>query len=123
MNISFDPSLKDCMHEIEAILAKYDAGGSIVLNSKTHGEFKIVLPTWSLAKYEFNETGQLIMRVKASKKDLKDPTVHKNLEATVGMLMSLQDISRRIFMFTDQLSKELHKQMEIDHNMVFDRPQ
>jgi hypothetical protein len=55
-----DPRLLAAMSEIKAIADKYDVAIHVNIVSKTHAEFAVGFPTWSIAQYCANEDGDQI---------------------------------------------------------------
>lgn len=61
MSEHIDPKLKAALAEIEQIMEKHDCGGIISLHSKTHTEYKFVMPKWSLITFaEPNPDGKTV---------------------------------------------------------------
>lgn len=77
MKQDFDPKLKACIAEIQAVLARYEVGGFISIVSPTHGEFGLEFPTWAAIRVEDVE-GQvgLRLRIKKDQVELASRTVH-----------------------------------------------
>lgn len=116
--VNYDPKLKDCVEEIETIMRKYDCGGLVTLHSKSHGEFKIIIPKWSLAKYEVQENSQLGFRIKVTKEELtQNKSLKKDLESTISMILGIKDISARSFLFMEELEKKLREKIEIENHV------
>lgn len=43
--LPFDPKLKECAEEMKALLSKYEAGGVVVVSSRSHIEFFYMVPS------------------------------------------------------------------------------
>lgn len=69
-----DPQLKRAREEIDAVLQKYDAGGVVVLTSKTHTEQWIHPPGWSGIR--FTPKGEMRYRLRSAEQEKTDLTVH-----------------------------------------------
>lgn len=106
----FDPKLKELINELEPIFEKYDAMAFVNVCSRTHGEFRLYFPKWSVAQLEMCGSNQGI-RFKSK----KDEQTHAETEDTVFGLLSIRDMCARVFQWTEQLKKVLDKHMEIDH--------
>jgi hypothetical protein len=115
MNPKFDSNLKDAMSEMMGIAKKYDVGAFIDLASKTHGEFQIQFPSWSLAKMEAQENGQMGLRIRAK----KGITNHENLEATVAFIMGMIDTCRINISNMEKVVSLLKEHVEIEHTPEF----
>jgi hypothetical protein len=103
---NFDPKLKAAMREIEKILVKYDCGGFVNLASKTHGEFKLIQPSWSL----YRDVGNKKAHMKLYTKSLLQQT-----EETLHFLLSTRDTCGMMFMKLDYVYKQLASHAEIEH--------
>lgn len=106
---SYDPKLREAMHEIDEILHKYDIGGFISLCSRTHTEFKMPIdtPTWSNIRYVKN--GDAVHIKLHSKSD------HKNTEDTVAMLASMRDMAGTCFTNCDAMLDMIEKHVKVTH--------
>lgn len=82
----FDFRLKAALKEIEKVLDKYELGGLISLHSKTHAEYRFVVPAWAVFKIEYNDKGQFKFKVSHHEKH------GANIQSSYGFLLSSRDI-------------------------------
>jgi hypothetical protein len=106
---SYDPKLREAMNEINKILKAYDIGGFVVLNSKTHSEFKLFLdtPTWSKVRW--------VSDGKALHLKVHMKSTPKETEATVHMLYSVRDLCGMQFMMLDKLATQVEQSVKVEH--------
>jgi hypothetical protein len=83
---SSDPVLKSAMEEIRTILKDYDVGGTVVLNSRTHGEFLLHDPEWCTVRPEPRG-----LRIKISAK-----TDKKGADDTMGFVLGQVEALRLV---------------------------
>jgi hypothetical protein len=120
----YDPKLKEAMAEIVGVLKKHDIAGYISLVSPTHSEFCLhPTPSWSAAFWE--EEGKLRFRVK--QKEVGRDEAKKLIELTCHMIYQMRDLCAQGFHFTENMAKEIEKQIQVDHvpysNFTPDRKQ
>lgn len=106
--MNYDPKLREAMFEIQQICDKFQIMSFMVLQSKTHGEFKFIWPEWSSVQNEGAEGMRIKHKVGVDDK--------KKLEQSVGCLMSVERLLGYAFIGVEKLNSELKKRMEIDHN-------
>lgn len=88
--MSYDPKLKEAMAKIQRICEQYDCGGYVSLTSRTHGEFRYILPQWTGLQEELRD-GVVVgirLRVKKEERDKAELTahfIHSNLDVVVQM--------------------------------------
>ena len=105
----FDPKLKAAMREIEGVLKRYDVGGLVNLASKTHGEFKLILPSWSL--FRWLDKGEKAGHMKLYGKSRPEQT-----EQTLHLLLSCRDVCGMVFVKLDDIHRQLSGHAKIEHN-------
>ena len=114
MTPQFDPKLKELISKIDALVKEYDVMATVNVISRTHGEFGIFFPTWSVAQWENLPNGQKGMRFR-SKNAKQGTQKFKDTEDTVHGIMSIRDMSAHFFQWMETVKTELDKHMEIDH--------
>lgn len=87
----FDPRLKELMSKIRILLAEYDAGGMVVLGSKTHTEFADIPPHWCTIKFAIEKE---YLRLRLTTKT--DPAL---ANASLGHVLNMRDA---LMMFASQ---------------------
>ena len=109
----FDPKLRACMAEIVLVMQKHDAGGFIMLNSKTHAEFKFRIdePSWScLEKVIYKNS-------KFAGWNFKMRKAHADkVDATAGLIYGMRDMAGRVFQAVEPMIKQIEKHAEVTHN-------
>lgn len=103
------------MLEIEAILAKYDLCGSIIVCSDSHAENRHILnASWS-AVYFKPDTGEL--RIRAKKAEFASMGQFKKVVgSTVGMLFQMRDLSVLNVVYFDEMCQILDERFDIEHH-------
>lgn len=110
---NYDPRLKECMAKIEAICKQYDCGGHISLVSKTHGEFRFVLPTWTGLYDEVDpKNGDIHVRLKIKK---ADGDTHEKAELTAHYLHSIRDTCASGFLFVNEMTEITDEKWKTEH--------
>lgn len=105
----YDQKLRDAMREIEGVLKKYDIGGFVTLQSRSHAEFKFLIetPSWSNVRY-VKEGAAIHLKIHNKSKP-------KETEATVGMLYSIRDLCAMGFQQMDVLANRIEQQVKVIH--------
>jgi len=111
-----DPRLREAMAEMRAVAKKYDVGAHVVVNSKTHAEYAIMFPSWSMARLIPKPDGGFALHLKAR------TARHTDTEATVGMLLNIRDITYQSALILEKLHHQLAQTMDISHHPII-RPQ
>lgn len=97
------------MKEIEAVLAKHDLAGIVLIGSQTHSQFSYNLqPSWSCIKT--TPDGNIRLLAKA-----KNPKDVEALRLTVGTLASFADIFRQGAGQLDGLLGAIGEKAEFKH--------
>lgn len=109
--MNHDPMLRVAMKEVESILNKYDIGGFVSLESRSHSEFKLFIePSWSLARF-IKKDGE----IKGVHFKIRAKTNLEDTNATAGLLMAVRDQCAMVFMQMDKLKKQLEDTVGLDH--------
>lgn len=111
----FDPLLKTAMEEMMAIAQKYNVGAFIDLGSKNYGEFQFIFPSWSLAKFEPQDDGQLGIRIKAK----TGVTSHEDFESTVAFILGMIETCNLHLRNMKNVMAMLEKEVEIEHDLTW----
>jgi hypothetical protein len=114
--VNYDPKLKEAMSAIEAVCKRYGCGGHITLISKTHGEFRFVLPDWAGLYEVIDENGNSGIRCKIEK--AKGDT-HEKAELTAHFLHSVRDIAAACFRFMSRFTEQTDKVWDTEHTPFF----
>ena len=109
--MAFDPKLRAAMKEIEAVCEKYDCGGIVSLTSKTHGEFRYVLPKWA---------GIRLIRDKGDGKFAWHVRVHakskpEEANLTMHFIYSTMDVCGNMFMGLQKAREIVENRMKVEH--------
>lgn len=108
-DLNYDPKLRTAMAEIKNILARFDIGAAVVLQSETHTEFEMHLePSWSLIRF-VRDGDALHIKLHFSKKE--------QLTQTVGMIYSFRDVCALIFRHCDQIAKQIEEHADVTHTV------
>jgi hypothetical protein len=106
----YDPKLRQAMGEIENILKKYDCMAAISLHSLTHSEFKLHLESsWSLIEFQMNSDHTARVRVKIR------PKMQVEMDATIGAVYSIRDLSGLFFRQMDAIASEVERKSDVTH--------
>lgn len=111
-----DPKLKTAVAEIEAILAKHDVAGVVLLSSTTHLEYLLELsPSWSCCRWEQHPEGK-VLRIKALRADYPSKEAHDLvLKDTVGLIMGFLDGTRGLTANLESVAAKLAEKMDFQH--------
>lgn len=105
--------MKECQAKIEELCKAYDCGGHVTLVSKTHGEFRFVLPEWTCLYEEVDpKTGDIGIRVRVKK---ADGDTHEDAELTAHYLHSMRDTFATAFAFVDRLIEKTDEKWKTEH--------
>jgi len=85
-----DPKLIELATRIRTLMREYDAGGTISLVSKTHGEFAIVFPRWSGIS---EEPQGIRMRFKKEEQEIAEGAAHFVVSSMQVNEMFVEDFS------------------------------
>lgn len=99
--MAYDQRLRDAMEEIEEVLKRYDIGGFIALQSRTHGEFKLAIDhmKWSIVRFIRNgEAVHLKLYTKSR---------HKDTEDTVSVIAGIRDVCALGFSQAEQIEEQV----------------
>lgn len=107
--LNYDPKLREAMAEIKEVMKKHNVGGFLAIGNKTHFEFAVAIdiPTWSTIRFT-TENG--LAHLKLHTKSRKEDT-----EATVGLVVNLQDLCALGFQQLDIMKAQIEKHVEIEH--------
>jgi len=111
--MQYSPKLKKAAEEIKSILKKYDIAAHAVLHTPGFGEYLIeISPSYSCAKVQENG-----IRVRAKKSDFDGNTAlrDKRIADTTNMFHHLGTIGGQNVLSLIQLSEELDKIVDADH--------
>lgn len=103
-----DPKLKLAMAEIEAVCRKYEIGAFAALFSKTHGEFRILTPGWSLWREDNPGRGDFRLKYKGP--------ACEQLDQTTAMIYGMRDITTMTAKFLQNVAREIEKVCEVTHH-------
>lgn len=106
---TYDEKLRHAMNDIYDLLRKYDIAGFIVLESKTHGEFKMAIDHMSWSNIRFLKEGQAA-HIKIYAKSDKE-----NTEATVGAIANIRDMCAMGFQQTEFMMNKIEQQVKVEH--------
>ena len=110
---SFDEKLKIAAAEIKMIMGRHDIGGFVSLVSKTHSEFRLEFPSWSLAQFENDGKG---VRIRSKLEDFQSKEEqHIATELTAHFILSARDMAEMNFVNLGKLGEILADHMEIEH--------
>ena len=112
MNPTYDPKLKELAAKIEALCQEYSAGAFISLISKTHGEFRYVLPKWTSLLETISAAGLPMVRL-LHKKELGH--THEQAELTAHFLFSLRDTAALCFSFCEKFIEKIDEKWKPEH--------
>lgn len=111
--IDFDEKLKIAAAEIKMIMRKHDIGGFISLVSKTHSEFRLEFPSWSVAQFEGDGRG---VRIRSKLEDFQSKEdQHTATELTAHFILSARDMAIMNGENLMTLGELLAEYMEIEH--------
>jgi hypothetical protein len=113
MSGNYDPCLKEAMAKIKAIMDEYQIGGNVVLSSRDYAESLYHFPDWSVIQINKDGTG-VDIRSKPGDYENEDQR-NKDTSDSVGIVVSIRDISAQTFQIFQGLVEELSKYVEIDH--------
>lgn len=108
--------LRKAKAEIKAIMDKYELGGLVSLHNRTHTEFELFLPKWSVVQFE-NVDGKQGIRIKHKKDECNTPEVI----GSYHVLMDCQQICGRIVQLIDSIREEIKDKVEIETYRFEDR--
>ena len=111
-----DKNLKKAINEIKEILKKYQLAANITFTSMTHTEFLKFFPDWSVAQFEKDKAGEMVLRIRSKAGDFdrkKDQDLYT--EKTIGFLCCFRDQAGLDFLNFDKIIKELEKSFKIKH--------
>lgn len=111
---SYDPKLKEAARRIEAICEEYDCGGFVSLVSKSHGEFRFMLPKWGAIFEEVDSQGNVMVRLKTVNMK-NDPAMFERAELTAHFIHSLQDTAAACFSLMDEFIKVTKEKWKTEH--------
>lgn len=112
--MEFDPKLVELREKITRLIEEYDAGGTVSLISKTHGEFSYVIPDWTAITELFDKEGRGIgMRIQTQgvATDFKEK---EKLNLTGHFIFSQRECSCRFARLFIDLCKALEEQVKVD---------
>lgn len=113
--MSYDPKLKECLTKIEALCKQYECGAYVSLVSRTHGEFRYVLPEWAAMKEEIDDEGRVCgVRLTCKKEE------REKAEFTAHFLHSSRDIAALAFKFFDHFIEATQKKWNTEHTSFAD---
>lgn len=114
-----DPVLKQAMAEILSIINKYDIGGSVILQSKTHSEYSIeISPSWSCMELQHIGAGEYGIRFKAQMATGSE-TEKERGRLTVGMILGFAENAEFIRHQFLSMAGVLGKYLKIEHTSKF----
>ena len=123
MGLNYDPRLKAAMKQIEEIMDLYDIGGFVSLASKSHAEYKLHLPSWSVASWEpieetvppsgkAAEAARIVIKHRVATKELTDYTFH--------LLLTCRDTCNLMARNMQALYLNAKKVLNIEHKTLDD---
>lgn len=117
--MNFDPKLKNAVMEIEAVMRKYDIGGTVSLTSQTHGEYLFVLdPTWTIIK-QIPEKQGMKLHLRSMRKEFpSEEAQRKANELTAHLIFSQRDIAAHTLRQLGIIEDMLKSKWTIDHKVV-----
>lgn len=95
------------MGKVQMAIAPYDVGAHVILCSRQSGEFKFLLPSWSIAQFVPLADGRQGVRFKAAKEQ------HQEVEDTVRMIVTVRDICKDASEGMQNILQQLKQVMEI----------
>lgn len=105
----YDPKLKECIARIEKLCEEYDCGGSVSLVSRTHGEFRYVLPKWTGFTEEPDQQGKTQIRLKVKKEE------REKAELSAHFIHSERDTAALFFSFFDGFIRATEDKWKTEH--------
>lgn len=99
-----DEKILKATAEIEAVALKYDLGMYLNLEDRGRSEFRVRLPSWSIAKLTPDKKGVTLQFRKANWADS---------EYTVGMLLSMRDRAKTQYEACEILCEAITAKMEV----------
>lgn len=111
-----DPKLIKLMSKIEELCREADVGGHVNLLSKTHGEFRFVLPKWAGLYEEYDSDGNCIIRLKIKK---AEGDTHEKAELTAHFLHSVRDVCAQTFGLVDKFIQVTDEKWKTEHTPFY----
>lgn len=113
-----------CLDEIRAVLKKHDMAGLVIVSNPTHTDFTMELDaSWNCFKTEHHDKG-VFLRIRSKRDEYPNrETQHAVLQRTVGTVVTIGDVLRRLSGNVEQLLVRLSKSMKIEGVSTLQREQ
>lgn len=107
-NGALDPVLEETMKQIKAVMKAAGVGGAVALISKSHGNFRLILPDWiALTATKIGSQFGLNLAIRIAEPEKAGFTAH--------FIYSLRDVLNGMGSAMSQLSKEMEKHCVVEH--------
>lgn len=100
-------NLKELMITLQHFLAPYDVGAHVILCTRGAGEFKFLMPSWSVAHFVPIDGGREGVRIRAKKDQ------HRDVEDTVRMIVTNRDVCQHASEGMQNILNALKDSLEI----------